>query len=62
MRFQLLDADGSGQIDAKELREGMREEGRRPPLTVARRELRAADADGDGAVSLKEYLDHWDFV
>ena len=55
-RFQEVDADGSGNISADEMRAAVRRMyGKALPEMTLQKMMRAADTDGDGEVSLDEF-------
>ena len=54
--FDSIDADGSGQLDAAELRRLFLKFGQGVTEVEARAMLDQADADGDGAVGFDEFL------
>ena len=55
--FQEMDTDGSGTLTTAELRGGMASYGLDPEDGRSVRILAAADADGDGHVTLREFLE-----
>ena len=54
--FKAFDTDNSGQIDAKELGYVLRSLGMNPTKKEIQKMLATADADGNGSVSLKEFI------
>ena len=54
--FDLFDTDGSGTIDAKELKVAMRALGFEPNKEEIRRLIEQVDQDGSGNVDFKEFL------
>ncbi|OEH74326.1 centrin-1-like isoform x1 [Cyclospora cayetanensis] len=54
--FDLFDTDGSGCIDAKELKVAMRALGFEPKREEIRKLIAAADADGTGTIEFSEFL------
>lgn len=54
--FDLFDADGSGTIDAKELKVAMRALGFEPKKEEIRKMIAEADRDGSGSVDFEEFL------
>ena len=58
--FRLLDKDGSGKVDAKELRQAMREMGHQVTLAEAVKMVKAVDEDGDGEMDMVEFLNFMD--
>ena len=55
-QFAAVDADGSGAIDASELRELLRRTTGAPSSDAeVAAKMRAADADGDGTISFDEF-------
>ena len=54
--FHMFDRDGSGFIDAKELRKIMRRLGTKISSEEVERMVRKADADGDGKVNFEEFV------
>jgi len=55
--FQFFDSDGGGFIDTAELQEALRALGFRCTHLGARLVIDSVDTDGDGVISLKEWLD-----
>ncbi|CAI8038001.1 Centrin-1 [Geodia barretti] len=54
--FDLFDADGSGAIDAKELKVAMRALGFEPKKEEIRRMIADIDKDGSGTIDFNEFL------
>lgn len=54
--FDLFDTDGSGTIDAKELKVAMRALGFEPSKEEIRKLISQVDADGSGTVDFAEFL------
>ena len=55
--FDLFDTDGSGTIDAKELKVAMRALGFEPKNEEIRKMIADADRDGSGVIDFPEFLD-----
>lgn len=55
--FDLFDTDGSGTIDAKELKVAMRALGFEPKKEEIRKMIAEIDKDGSGTVNFDEFLD-----
>ena len=55
--FDLFDTDGSGSIDAKELKVAMRALGFEPKKEEIRKMIADADRDGSGVIDFNEFLD-----
>merc|ERR1712022_40466 len=55
--FDLFDTDGSGTIDAKELKVAMRALGFEPKKEEIRKMIADADRDGSGVIDYPEFLD-----
>tara|TARA_B110000305_G_C19108577_1_gene478676 strand:- start:103 stop:603 length:501 start_codon:yes stop_codon:yes gene_type:complete len=55
--FDLFDTDGSGTIDAKELKVAMRALGFEPKKEEIRKMIADADRDGSGVIDFTEFLD-----
>jgi len=55
--FRQFDADGSGSIDAAELREAMMVLGVKCTMNAAKRVLKLIDTDGDGTIDWPEFLE-----
>ena len=55
--FDLFDTDGSGSIDAKELKVAMRALGFEPSKDEVKRMMAEADREGTGKVDYKDFLD-----
>lgn len=55
--FDLFDTDGSGTIDAKELKVAMRALGFEPKKEEIRRMIADVDKDGSGVIDFTEFLD-----
>ena len=55
--FDLFDTDGSGSIDAKELKVAMRALGFEPKKEEVRRMIAEVDKDGSGTIEFPEFLD-----
>ena len=55
--FDLFDTDGSGTIDAKELKVAMRALGFEPKKEEIRKMIADADRDGSGVIDFAEFLD-----
>merc|ERR1712096_182618 len=55
--FDLFDTDGSGTIDAKELKVAMRALGFEPKKEEIRKMIADADRDGSGVIDFNEFLD-----
>merc|ERR1712196_568569 len=56
-RLDLFDTDGSGSIDAKELKVAMRALGFEPKKEEIRKMIADADRDGSGVIDFPEFLD-----
>merc|ERR1711990_116504 len=54
--FDLFDTDGSGNIDAKELKVAMRALGFEPKKVEVKKMVNDLDRDGDGTVDFPEFL------
>ncbi|KAK8888999.1 Centrin-1 [Tritrichomonas musculus] len=54
--FDLFDTDGSGSIDAKELKVAMKALGFEPTKEEIRRMINDVDTDGTGAISFAQFL------
>ena len=54
--FDLFDTDGSGSIDAKELKIAMRALGFEPKKEEVRKMIRDIDKDGSGTIDFEEFL------
>merc|ERR1712118_580856 len=54
--FDLFDTDGSGTIDAKELKVAMRALGFEPKKEEIRKMINDIDKDGNGAIDFNEFL------
>ena len=55
--FDLFDTDGSGSIDAKELKVAMRALGFEPSKDEVKRMMAEADREGTGKVDYKDFAD-----
>jgi len=55
--FDLFDTDGSGSIDAKELKVAMRALGFEPSKDEVKRMMAEADREGTGKIEYKDFLD-----
>merc|ERR1712227_845113 len=55
--FELFDTDGSGSIDANELKTAMRALGFTPTKDEIAKMLKDLDVDGNGSVEFNEFLD-----
>ena len=55
--FDLFDTDGSGSIDAKELKVAMRELGFEPKKEEIKKMISEADKEGTGKVSFQDFMD-----
>ena len=55
--FDLFDTDGSGSIDAKELKVAMRALGFEPKKEEIRKMIQEVDRDGTGTIDFPEFLD-----
>ena len=55
--FDLFDTDGSGTIDAKELKVAMRALGFEPKKEEIRKMIADADRDGSGVIDFPEFLE-----
>lgn len=55
--FDLFDTDGSGSIDARELKVAMRALGFEPRKEEVRRMIAEVDKDGSGTIEFPEFLD-----
>ena len=55
--FDLFDTDGSGTIDAKELKIAMRALGFEPKKEEIRKMIADIDADGSGTIDFQEFLE-----
>merc|ERR1719164_340796 len=55
--FDLFDTDGSGCIDAKELKVAMRALGFEPKKEEVKKMIADIDKDGDGTIDFNEFLD-----
>jgi len=55
--FDLFDTDGSGTIDAKELKVAMRALGFEPKKEEIRKMIADVDKDGSGVIDFPEFLD-----
>lgn len=55
--FDLFDTDGSGTIDAKELKVAMRALGFEPKKEEIRKMIQDVDKDGSGVIDFPEFLD-----
>lgn len=55
--FDLFDTDGSGSIDAKELKVAMRALGFEPRKEEIRKMIQDVDRDGTGTIDFPEFLD-----
>ena len=53
----MFDTDGSGTIDAKELKVAMRALGFEPKKEEIRKMIADADRDGSGVIDFPEFLD-----
>merc|ERR1711865_114897 len=54
--FELFDTDGSGAIDAKELKVAMRALGFEPKKEEIKRMITDLDRDGDSTIDLEEFM------
>ena len=54
--FDIFDADGSGFIDAKELRVAMRALGFEPTKEEVRKLISEMDSDGSGTIDFPEFM------
>lgn len=55
--FDLFDTDGSGSIDAKELKVAMRALGFEPKKEEIRKMINDIDSDGSGTIDFNEFLE-----
>ena len=55
--FDLFDTDGSGAIDAKELKVAMRALGFEPSKEEVKRMMAEADREGTGKIEYKDFLE-----
>ena len=55
--FDLFDTDGSGAIDAKELKVAMRALGFEPKKEEVKKMMSEADREGTGRIEYKDFLD-----
>eukprot|EP01007_Sphenomonas_quadrangularis_P000421 NODE_1265_length_935_cov_609.268623_g1048_i0.p2 GENE.NODE_1265_length_935_cov_609.268623_g1048_i0~~NODE_1265_length_935_cov_609.268623_g1048_i0.p2 ORF type:complete len:185 (-),score=40.78 NODE_1265_length_935_cov_609.268623_g1048_i0:294-848(-) len=55
--FDLFDTDGTGRIDAKEIKVALRALGFEPRKEEMKRIVAEADKDGSGAIDFNEFLD-----
>eukprot|EP01017_Pseudomicrothorax_dubius_P013812 TRINITY_DN1621_c0_g2_i2.p1 TRINITY_DN1621_c0_g2~~TRINITY_DN1621_c0_g2_i2.p1 ORF type:complete len:169 (-),score=68.05 TRINITY_DN1621_c0_g2_i2:129-635(-) len=55
--FDLFDTDGSGRIDAKELKVAMRALGFEPKKEEVRRMIQEIDRDGTGVIEFQDFLE-----
>ena len=55
--FDLFDTDGSGAIDAKELKVAMRALGFEPKKEEVKKMMAEADREGTGRIEYKDFLD-----
>merc|ERR1712113_891416 len=55
--FDLFDTDGSGRIDAKELKVAMRALGFEPKKEDVKRMIAEVDKDGSGVIEFTDFLD-----
>ena len=55
--FDLFDTDGSGAIDAKELKVAMRALGFEPKKEEVKKMMSEADREGSGTISYKDFLE-----
>jgi len=55
--FDLFDTDGSGRIDAKELKVAMRALGFEPKKEEVKRMIAEVDREGTGTVEFQDFLD-----
>ena len=55
--FDLFDTDGSGAIDAKELKVAMRALGFEPKTEEAKKMMGEADREGTGKIEYKDFLE-----
>lgn len=55
--FDLFDTDGSGSIDAKELKVAMRALGFEPKKEEIRKMISDVDTDGSGTIDFNEFMD-----
>eukprot|EP00360_Condylostoma_magnum_P001515 CAMPEP_0168315720 /NCGR_PEP_ID=MMETSP0210-20121227/12478_1 /TAXON_ID=40633 /ORGANISM="Condylostoma magnum, Strain COL2" /LENGTH=106 /DNA_ID=CAMNT_0008291069 /DNA_START=9 /DNA_END=326 /DNA_ORIENTATION=+ len=55
--FDLFDTDGSGSIDARELKVAMRALGFEPRKEEVRRMIAEVDKDGSGTIEFPEFLE-----
>ena len=55
--FDLFDTDGSGTIDAKELKVAMRALGFEPKKEEVRKLLQEMDRDGSGTIEFSEFME-----
>ena len=55
--FDLFDTDGSGAIDAKELKVAMRALGFEPKKEEVKKMLSEADREGKGMIDYKDFLE-----
>eukprot|EP01067_Filipodium_phascolosomae_P009464 Filipodium_phascolosomae@DN8475_c0_g1_i1.p1 len=55
--FDLFDTDGSGSIDAKELKVAMRALGFEPKKEEVRKMIQDIDKDGSGTINFNEFLE-----
>ena len=54
--FDLFDTDGSGSIDAKELKVAMKALGFEPTKDEIKRMINDVDTDGTGSISFAQFL------
>eukprot|EP01083_Nonionella_stella_P255455 876788_1 len=54
--FAMFDTDGNGTIEAKELREVMRQLGQNPSMREIQEMINSVDDNGDGIIDFDEFL------